>query len=204
MMIYTKNKAQNISFGILFVTAVCLLFFTQAVIVQAEEDVNPVESSKEESEKRVEMKAQIEALKDQIEDNKKLRTDNYRENKEERKTQWAETKKENKEQRTLDVAKFRASLEGLSEEEKKAAMMDFIAEIREMIKVNQGERKETVAEKKVELKERKEVWVEDREVFRASLEGLTREEKVAAIMERLKTINEKMSADKDVKEDKSN
>lgn len=142
-------------------------------------------STKEDDEKKREaMKKQIESLKKTIDDHK----NKTQEEKAVVKAEKDEAKAEKKELKKIDRSIFVASLEGLNEEEKKAAMLEFIEDIKATIEAQKNAMKEQMEAKKEKKEEVKASRLESREEFQASIEGLSGQEKVAAIMERLSAI----------------
>lgn len=136
-----------------------------------------------EDSKRAEMKKQIESLRAAIAERKASFSVAKEEYKEERKAEFKVNKEE-----------FMASLEGLSEEEKRAAMMQFISDIKAELEL----KKATYTEKKTEFKEQ---HAEAKDEFKASLEGQSPQEKIALILERVaaikKQIEERMKDESD-------
>jgi hypothetical protein len=99
-----------------------------------------------------------------------------------------ETKTELKEKRVesrVDKVEFMSSLENLGEEEKRAAMKEFILQLRQEIE----ERKAAMQAQREELKEeRKELQDE----FVENVQGMSRAERVAAIMEKVAALKERL------------
>lgn len=152
----SKNHITAIVMGVVM----CFLSFVAIVpAVQAEEVTSDETSSQDEIKSA--MKAQIESLRATIAERKAA----MEAKREEMKVERSEMKDEFKEQRQLDKAAFFTSLEGMSEEEKKAAMLDFIAQIKEQIEA----RKALMTQHQTEMKVMREEAKTDREAMRSSL-----------------------------------
>jgi hypothetical protein len=187
----TTKASEKYITAIVLGAAMCFAFFATGIMsAHAEEDVNEVEivivkkEYSKDAEKRAEMMKQIESLRATIAERKVEMKESRTERKEER----VEEKEEKKTEFKADRAEFMASLEGLGVEEKRAAMMEFIKNIRLMIEERKTEVQEKVEEKRVEISEIKADRVQDKEEFRVSIEGLSRSEKIASIMERVREI----------------
>ena len=182
------SEYKKIGLSLLLVTAMSIVFFTTVTtFAQAEETVTnastteEVEDETEEANtdsadeaKRAEMKKQIESLRAAIAEKKAAFLIVKEEYKAEKKAEFK-----------IDKEEFMASLEGLTEDEKRAAMMEFIADIKAQIELKKAE----FTEKKVEFKEQR---AEEKDAFKASLEGLSRDEKIALILERVATIKKQI------------
>lgn len=191
----TKSIESNIAILALAV-ALCFSFFAVGVTsAQAEEtedtdvaeevemaedgdEMDDVDDDSEADEtikeKHAAMKAQIDSLRAMIAERKEAAKEQHQEMKEEMKADFK-----------INKADFMASLEGLEEEDKRAAMMAFIENI-----------KAVIAAKKAEMEANREIAKEQRqeikETFRADLEGLTREERIAVIMARVAEIKKQI------------
>lgn len=144
--------------------------------IAEEEDVDEDEEGDDLDAKKAAMKAQIESLRKMIEERKAQLKENRQ-----------VVKEEQKEARMMDRAEFMASLEGLTLEEKKVAILEYIANLKATIEAKKAEAKQAA-------EMQKEVRIEDREAFRASLEGMTPAEKYAAIMERVAALKASLAA----------
>ena len=191
----TTKASEKYITAIVLGAAMCFAFFATGIMsAHAEEDVNEVEivivkkEYSKDAEKRAEMMKQIESLRATIAERKVEMKESRTERKEER----VEEKEEKKTEFKADRAEFMASLEGLGVEEKRAAMMEFIKNIRLMIEERKTEVQEKVEEKRVEISEIKADRVQDKEEFKMSIEGLSRSEKIASIMKRVQEIQSKM------------
>jgi hypothetical protein len=137
--------------------------------------------------KRAAMMEQIKSLREMIKERNKANKVEVREN-------MAEQRAEFK----TDRAEFMASIAELEGEEKRAAMMEFITELRAEI----AARKASFTEQKEAIKTER---VEMRDEFKTSIEGMGRADKIAAIMEQVeelkKRIAEKLQAENEAAED---
>ncbi len=197
----TKILSEKHTAAIMMGVVLCFTFFLNSfAAVQAQETENEVEtvaseaSSSDDVEERAAMLEQIESLRKMIAERKGERREEYEEKKEEVKADIAEKKAEFK----VDKAEFMASLEGLPEEEKRAAMLEFIQNIKALIDAKKAEIRANVEMKKEDYQEAKAERTENRDEFRSSLEGLSKEDKIAAILARVAAIKAQMeSADSD-------
>lgn len=193
----TKVTEKHIT-AIMMGAALCFAFFvTGFTAVHAEEaedtNVDSEEVSSDDAEKRAAMKEQIESLRKMIAERNGEKKAEYQEKKEEHKEMIAEKKAEFK----VDKAEFMASLEGLDEEDKRAAMMEFIQNIRALIDAKKAEMQAQVEMKKEERAEAKTERTENRDEFRSSLEGMSKEDKIAAILARVQAIKAQMESNDD-------
>ncbi len=178
-------RAEHIA-AIVMGVALCLAF-TSAV--QAEETSDNTGAAMSQSEKYAQLKSLQEKVKAMRESMQGVRTENRAmidELKEER-------KEENKAVRVESREAFMAEIANLSGEERRAAIMAYVSELRAQVEARKAEMQANRAAYK-------ETKVADREEFQASLEGLSLPEKLAAIQARLAAIranaeerNEKLS-----------
>jgi hypothetical protein len=196
----TNLSAKHIT-AILLSAAMCFAFFTINISEAYSEEIKEDNTASQtiELEKRTAMMEQIKALRETIANHKAGLKAEKKEYQEEKKEEYKEVYEEKREELKLDRAAFMLSLDGLNEEEKRAAMMEFISEIKasletqkESMKAQMDEKKEDLKVKKEEVKEKREekkaIRLENREEFQASLEGLSAQEKVTAILARLTVI----------------
>lgn len=166
----TKSNENYIA-ALVMAVAVCFSFFAFSVsAVQAEEETDTEEESTTDFGARVSMMKQIESLRAMIAERKASLKEKINVVKEERKAEFRINKDD-----------FMASLDDLEEDDKRATMIAFIADIRVTIEAKKAEH----AQNKEAIKEeRKEIKAE----FKNNLEGLNREQKIAAILERITAI----------------
>ena len=96
-----------------------------------------------------------------------------------------------------DREEFMASLEGLDEDEKRARMMEFIENIRTVIAARKAAMQEEISDRKEVYQEHKEEMITNRDEFRSSLDGLSREERIKAILDRVAEIKKQMEEQMD-------
>lgn len=178
--------------SVFFVASATIASAEEVVSVETTSEVVATETkdSEEVAAKKAAMKAQIESLRKVIEEHKAQLKAKQETEKVERKEALSEWKGTQAEAR----AAFLASLEGLSPEEKKVAILAYIAELKAAIEAKKTEVKTEKAEIKEAVKERKEMRIEDQEAFRASLEGKSAQEKYDAIMTRVAEIKAALAA----------
>jgi uncharacterized membrane protein YccC len=196
----TKNHENHIA-SFVMVAAMCFSFLAFGLqAAHAEENVveeDATETEGVDKEKRAAMMEQIESLRAMIADRKDDRKEDHKEKVAEVKEEIAEKKAEFK----LDRADFMSSLEGLDEDEKRSAMMEFIANIRATIEARKAEMSEAKIERQESRTENKEVRVAEREAFKLDVAGLTGAEKLAAIMARVAEIKQQIQDKIDAEED---
>lgn len=213
-MSLTKLFEKHIT-AILLGAAMCFAFFAIGVFsVQAEETDDEVviddvvgeevedegvsdDEDVDDSEKRTKMMDQIESLRALIAEKKSEVKEEWKEEKEELKEEAQEKREEFK----ADKVEFMASLEGLSEEEKKEAMMEFITNLKDLILAKKAEQQQIVEARKEANKEAQQKRLQTKEEFQSGLEGLSKDEKIAAILERLEDLKDIMSSDEEVDEE---
>jgi hypothetical protein len=160
-----------------------------SVTTTSETEVSDVTDSEEIVAKKAAMKAQIEALRAQIEQQKanfKAKQEVIKEERKEAVSEWKGTQAEAR-------AEFMASLEGLSVEEKKVAILEYITKLKVAVEAKKTEMEASKDKLKEAIQERKDVRIQDHEAFRASLEGKTPQEKYEAIMGRLATLKDTLA-----------
>ena len=142
----TKTYENHIA-SFVMVAAMCFAFLAFGLqAAHAQEDVveeDATETEEVDEEKRAAMMEQIESLRALIAERKSGLKENRQERVAEVKEEIAEKKVEFK----LDRADFMASLEGLDEDEKRAAMIEFIANIRATIEARKAEMTEAKVER---------------------------------------------------------
>jgi len=199
---------ENLSASYVMAVALCLAFLSYGLPAHAEEDTtedNEVvvtsattnEAETVEGKKRAAMLKQIESLRAIIAERKSQMQTNHQERVEDRKEMVAEKKAEFK----IDKAAFMANLEGLDEAGKRAAMIEFISKIKAAIEAKKAEHSANKQEMKEERKEMKDEKKSDRADFHSSLEGLSREAKLTAIMERVAALKQQMKERMKLEED---
>ncbi|MCB9815406.1 hypothetical protein H6785_02430 [Candidatus Nomurabacteria bacterium] len=194
----TKINKNHIS-ALMLGVAMCFAFFAISIsTVQAEEVESEIEKGTVEGPlKRAELKKRIDELKSILE----VRKEQLKEDHEASKLEIKKKKEETKVDLKLDRAEFMASLEGLTDEERRVKMMEFVQNLRQIIEARKAEFQSQLDAKKEESKEMREDAKEERVEFRSDLEGMSREEKIAAIMDRVaaikKQMEDKMNSDDD-------
>lgn len=107
-------------------------------------------------------------------------------------------KDEVKAKRQFDRANFMASLEGLNEDEKKAAMLDFISQIKDHLAAVKAERAAMQNEFKTQRDALKDEFKTQRDAmkdeFKSMLEGRDQNEIRTALMERIAELRAKIEA----------
>jgi uncharacterized membrane protein YccC len=196
----TKTHENHIA-SFVMVAAMCFTFLAFGLqAAHAQEEVveeDAAETEGVDKEKRTAMMEQIESLRAMVAERKSGLKEDRQERVAEVKEEIAEKKAEHK----LDRADFMSSLEGLDEDEKRSAMMEFIANIRATIEARKAEMSEAKVERQEERTENKEERVAEREAFKLDVAGLTGAEKLAAIMERVAEIKQQIQDKMDAEED---
>lgn len=197
MIKVTKSNESHIA-ALLLVVAMSFAFFAVgASFAQAEEATTTEDVA--ETNKKAEMVKQIDSLRAMLAERKAaLET-----KKEEFKQEHKEAKEEAKAEFKINKEEFFASLEGLTEEERRAAMVEFITNVKEQI----AARKAEFEAKKTEFKQEKEALKEEFKQNKAELKdefsGLTREEKIAAILVKVEKFKQQLLSRVDDSEDAS-
>ena len=192
--------------------ALCFSFFIAGVTAAHAEETSDTNSdtssdtevvSAEEAAKRVEMKKKIEELRAIIETKKaefkarqEANKEEFKEKREEAKDEFEDKREETKAEFKINKEEFLSSLDGLSEDEKRVKMLEFIQNIKTVIEARKAEMKSQMETRKEEVKSEmeekkakfeviKDEFKSDRDEFKSSLEGMTKEQKIAAIMKRI-------------------
>jgi hypothetical protein len=195
----TKTCENQIA-SFVMVAAMCFTFLAFGLqAAHAQEEVveeDAAETEGVDKEKRAAMMEQIESLRALVAERKSGLKEDRQERVAEVKEEIAEKKAEHK----LDRADFMSSLEGLDEDEKRSAMMEFIANIRATIEARKAEMNEAKMERQENRTENKEERVAEREAFKLDVAGLTGPERLAAIMERVAEIKQQIQDKMDAEE----
>jgi len=114
-------------------------------------------------------------------------------------------KGEAKEEMKIDRAAFAASLEGMSDEERRAAMMRYITDMKKAIDERKAAFATTKDAYKAEYNADKAAFKTEKAVFRTDLKAMSTEDKLAAVLERIAQLTAKAQEndDADIKDKKS-
>lgn len=192
-MNFTKTNENYIA-AIVMAVAVCFSFFSMSNFAHAEEmttddeaavETEAVTTSETEAETETEtdggpraaMLKQIESLRTMLSERKAAM--------EARRDEVKSEIDAEREVRKLTREEFFASIANLEGDEKRASMVDFIESLQAQIAERQAERDGKMEEMKTEREEVKTERTEIRDEFHASFDGLSRGDKLAAILERV-------------------
>jgi len=152
--------------------------------------IPPPGSGEEYGEAKAALRAQIIALRASLEARKGEAKQSYQEGK----AEFQVKKEGTRAAFQVDKAAFIASLEGMTNEEKRAAVIAYVAEMRAAVAARQSTFTENRDAKKIEVEKNKAVRQDNRVDFKASLETMTPAQKYATVLKRLKEMKDRVDA----------